>query len=450
MKRLIRWTVILAVIFGGLWLISIPFGAYMKERNRVQYRDAAVTRGTIVAVVNATGTVKPVQSVSIGSFVSGPITEIYVDFNTPVKKGDRLALVDPKIYKAYWDRDKATKDNAVAAVESAKAILATRKAEVNQAWARLEQAKNDEKRAQDLQAVNKNFISATEMDKFKFDKMALKAAYEVAETTVDQAKAAVKQADAAVKQAEANFQQSDANLEYTKIISPVDGVVIDRKIDPGQTMAAQFQTPELFIVAPNLREEMRVYASVDESDIGYIKDAEKTGQPVRFTVDAYPDELFAGKIVKDSGIRMSSTTTQNVVTYPVVISAPNPDLKLMPGMTASISFQLREKTDVLRIPNAALRYYPVREHVRPEDRELLESKAPAASDSDEGTEKSLSAAEKAESRRKRNRRYVWVVEGDFLRAVAVVTGLSNSSYTELISGELNEGQQLVTGVQAKK
>src|SRR5207245_1484796 len=122
------------------------------------------------------------------------------------------------------------------------------------------------------------------------------------------------------------------------------------------------------IVAPDLRKEIRVYASVDESDIGYVKDAEKVGQPVHFTVDAYPDELFVGKIVKDSGIRMSSTTTQNVVTYAVVISASNPDLKLMPGMTASISFQLREKTDALRIPNAALRFYPQRDQVRQEDR----------------------------------------------------------------------------------
>ena len=149
---------------------------------------------------------------------------------------------------------------------------------------------------------------------------------------------------------------SEANLDYTEIRSPVDGIVIDRKIDPGQTVAATFQTPELFIVAPDMRKEMHVFASVDEADIGLIRDAQESGQPVRFTVDAYPDDLFEGKIFQ---IRKSSTTTQNVVTYPVVVSAPNPDLKLLPGMTASISFQVaRDATNVLRIPNAALRFYP--------------------------------------------------------------------------------------------
>ena len=270
------------------------------------------------------------------------------------------------------------------------------------------------------------------MDQFKFNRMSLEAQLAVAETTV--------------KQAEANLDTSEANLAYTKITSPVDGVIIDRKVDPGQTVASQFQTPELFIVAPDMRKEMHVFASVDEADIGLIRDAQETGQPVRFTVDAYPDDLFEGKIFQ---IRKNSTTTQNVVTYPVVVSAPNPDLKLLPGMTASISFQVGESDDVPRIPNAALRFYPQREQVRPEDRKLLEGAEPPEG-AEAQVEESLSAEEKAEVRRRRSRRHVWVVDGDFLRAVEVDTGLSDSKYTELVSGDVREGRKLVTGIQPKE
>src|SRR5205823_14433646 len=143
-------------------------------------------------------------------------------------------------------------------------------------------------------------------------------------------------AETAVAQAQAGLDTSEANLGYTRIVAPADGVVIERKIDPGQTVAATFQTPELFVVAPDMRKEMRVFASVDEADIGQIREAQRTGQPARFTVDAYPDDLFAGTIFQ---IRQNSTTSQNVVTYPVVVAAPNPDLKLLPGMTASLAFQ---------------------------------------------------------------------------------------------------------------
>jgi HlyD family secretion protein len=212
-------------------------------------------------------------------------------------------------------------------------------------------------------------------------------------------------------------------------------------------VAASFQTPELFTVAPDMRKEMRVFASVDEADIGLIRDAQRSGQPVRFTVDAFPDDLFSGTIFQ---IRKNSTTTQNVVTYPVVVSAPNPDLKLLPGMTASISFQVGEKSNVVRLPNAALRFYPQREQVRPEDRALLESGNGQAVQKDEDEiEVTPSAEEKAEIRRKRSRRHVWVVDGPLLRAVEVFTGLSDSKHTELVSGDLREGDKLVTGIQPK-
>jgi HlyD family secretion protein len=254
---------------------------------------------------------------------------------------------------------------------------------------------------------------------------------------------------AAVDQAKYSLDYSKAQLGYCKITSPVDGIVIDRKIDKGQTLAAQFQTPELFIIA-NIKDEIYVTATVDEADIGLIRQAEKTEQPVHFTVDAYPDDLFTGTIKE---VRMNSTTTQNVVTYPVVVSVkPNPDLKLMPGMTANISFQVSERKSALRVPNAALRFFPRSEQVRLEDRPLLEG-ATTQADKDkeknkQTTEPTPSAREKAAANRKRTHRHVWVVDGEFLRAIEVVIGINDNKFTEIVSGDLKAGTKVVTGVGA--
>jgi HlyD family secretion protein len=417
MKRLIRWVLILGVIGVIVTSVAVPAVRFWRERSRIVWREAEVTRGRVVAVVNSTGTIKPVRSVLIGSFVSGPIKEIFVDFNHEVKAGQLMAVIDPLIYKANVDRDAAQ--------------LATKKADVERVKANLQQAINDEIRSKALQAENRLFISQAEMDQFRYKRQSLEAELGVAE--------------AAVVQAEASLDYSKANLDYTKITAPVDGVVIDRKVDPGQTVAASFQTPELFTIAPDMRKEMRVFASVDEADIGLIRAAQQAGEPVHFTVDAYPDDLFDGQIFE---IRKNSTTTQNVVTYPVVVSAPNPDLKLLPGMTASISFQVGEAKNVLRVPNAALRFYPQREQVRQEDRKLLEG-GPAGTPDDDQENITRSAEEKADIRRSRNRRHVWVADGEFLRAVEVVTGLSDSKNTELVSGDLKLGDKLVTGIQPK-
>lgn len=412
-------TLIALLLLGGLvaWS-SGPGMRYWKERNRPKFRRAAITRGPIVAVVNSTGTVKPVLSVSVGAFVSGPIEALYVDFNDEVKKGDLLAKIDPRIYEASVARDRAS--------------LATRRAEVQRVKALLQQARNDEMRAQALRAEKADFIADTEMDKFKFARMSLEADLLVAE--------------ASVAQAQANLENSEANLSYTEIRSPVDGIVIDRKIDPGQTLAAQFQTPELFIIAPDMKKLMYVYASVDEADIGLIRDAQQKQQPVHFTVDAYPEDLFQGTIHQ---IRKSSTTTQNVVTYPVVVAAPNEHLKLLPGMTANLSFQVGQASDAVRLPNAALRFFPQREHVRPEDQHLLEGGDRRDDRADDVLVTQQSATEKAEAARKRNRRHVWIEDGEYLKAVEVITGLSDNQYTELVSGDLTVGQELVTGIQPR-
>jgi HlyD family secretion protein len=418
MKRLIRWLVILGVIGGLIYAASGPVAAYWKERKRITWRETEVNHGRIVANVKSTGTINPVRSIKIGCFVSGPIESIFVDFNVEVKKGDLMAKIDPRLYEAAVARDKAT--------------LANQKATVEQTRAQLQQAINDENRAKRLRAENKDFISDTEMDQFKYKRMALDAGLKVAET--------------AVEQAQAMLDTSTANLNYTKIIAPADGVVIDRKVDPGQTVAASYQTPELFTLGPDMRKEMRVFASVDEADIGLIRQAQLSGQPVHFTVQGYPDDLFEGKIFE---IRMNATTTQNVVTYPVVVSAPNPDLKLLPGMTANIDFQVGETNDVVRIPNAALRFFPQREHVRPEDHKLLESGASAAAETEDSSDAARSATEIAEARKRRHRRHVWVLDGELLRAIPVETGLSDSKFTELVSGEIKDGMKLVTGIQPK-
>jgi HlyD family secretion protein len=412
-------TAIVLVGLGALGAVSYsPMREYWKNRSRPHFRQAEITRGPITSVVNSTGTVKPVLSVSVGAFVSGPIESLHVDFNDEVKKNDLLAKIDPRIYDAAVARDKAT--------------LATRKADVRRVKALLQHATNDENRAKKLRAEKHDYLSDTEMDKFMFARLSLEAELIVAESNVEQA--------------QANLNNSLANLGYTEIRSPVDGIVIERKIEPGQTLATQFQMPELFVVAPDMRKTMHVFASVDEADIGLIRDAQLQKQPVRFTVDAYPDDLFEGEIHQ---IRTNSTTTQNVVTYPVIVAAANPDLKLLPGMTASLSFQTAETKDVLRVPNAALRYYPLREHVRPEDRALLEGNDRKDTDKEDGDSTSArqSATEKAEARRSRSHRHVWVVDGEHLKAIEITTGLSDNKHTAVVSGDLRVGQNVVTGIQ---
>jgi len=418
MKLPWKLLLILVVLIGGGVAAYGPAAAYLKERNKPKFRTSKVEQGNITFVVNATGNVQPVLSVQIGSFVSGPIDELLVDFNDEVKKGQLLAKIDPRIYEASVARDRAA--------------LATRQADLTRTKARLQNAVNDEQRALGLQQDNEDYISQTEMDQYRFSRMALEAEIEVAK--------------AGIQQAEANLSNSLANLDYTAIRSTVDGIVIDRKIDPGQTLAAQFQAPELFVIAPDMRKEMHIFASVDEADIGMIREAQEAGQKVSFTVYAHPGELFEGKIYQ---IRLSSVTTQNVVTYPVVVSSPNEELKLLPGMTAEISFTIRDEDNVTKIPNEALRYYPQREHVREEDRKILDGTAEKIQEGENNGD-SQPADVKAKAEIERHRKHVWVKDGDLLKAIEVTTGISDYQFTELVSGELKVGDELVVGLEIKK
>jgi len=417
MKTLVIWIVILGGIAGLSAAAYGPTVNYWKVRNAPQWRTAEVARGRIVAVVNASGTVKPVRSLTIGSFVSGPIdpTVPIAEFNQEVKAGDLLCKIDPRIHAANLQRD-------IANLESSRADL-------DRAKAQLEQAERDLARVTKLREKDKTFIAETEVDKYHYSVLTYKAQVGVAA--------------ASVKVAQSQVDNSETQLKYCEITAPESGTIIDRMIDPGQMLAAQFQTPELFVIAPNLRERVDVHASVDEADIGLIRHAQEQKLPVTFTVDAYSDELFQGTIQE---VRMNATTTQNVVTYPVIVAAANPELKLLPRMTANISFQVGDRPDAVKIPNSALRFYPNPAHVRSADLPLVEGQQ-SRSDQQQATqsEQSTSAEERSELRRERSRRHVWVAEPGGLRAVEVVTGISDSRFTAMLEGDLKPGDKLVTG-----
>lgn len=239
-----------------------------RERTRPRFQTVEVARGSIVTTVSATGKVEPKLKFQIGAFVSGPIIKLHADFNDHVKKGDPLADIDPTLYEANVRRDEAA--------------LATRRAEIARIEATLKRAINDERRGFVLREENPDFIAQAELDRLHFGRLALEAELDVAK--------------ASVIQAEASLENSRANLNYTKITSPCDGMVIDRKIEPGQTLASTFQTPELFVLGVDMDQEMFVYASVDEAEIGLIRQAQAANKPVKFRVSAYLDDLFEGRI----------------------------------------------------------------------------------------------------------------------------------------------------------
>ena len=419
MKTLFR-LLILVVVLGGIAVAAyFPIKKYVDDRNRPKWRTQSVSMGDIAQTVNSTGKVEPIHRVSVGASVSGPISELFVDYNSKVVEGQLMARIDSRIYKSTVARDKA--------------ILQTRLAEVAKAEALQQQAANDERRGGVLKKSNRDFISEAELDQFRFVRMTRDAEVLVSKTNVDQAKA--------------QLDNSLANLGYTEILSPCDGVVIEKKIDIGQTLAAQFQTPVMFVVAPEMDKRMHIYASVDEADIGMIRKAQSDSQVVRFTVDAYPDELFdQSKIVQ---VRLSSTEEQNVITYPVIVETPNPELKLLPGMTANLSFQINKREGILRVPNAALRFYPARDKVHPDDRKILDN-LDEQKQIVTNTAKQMSADEKAAATRAQNMRHVWIEEGNFLRGKPVRTGISDNRYTELVEGDLSAEENLVVGEKPKQ
>lgn len=357
------------VIFIVLGIVA--FIVFRNKGNELKFRTEKVIKGDVVQMVTATGTVNAVTTVLVGTQVSGTIKHIYVDFNSIVKKGQLIAQIDPATFEAQ--------------VEQAKANLLLAKANVEKVEAVLLDANRTMDRNRGL--FSRNLIARSELD--------------TSETNYEAARAQVSAAKAQVAQAEAALRYAETNLRYTRILSPVDGVVVSRNVDVGQTVAASFQTPTLFNIAQDLT-KMQIDTNVDEADIGKVR----VGQDVEFTVDAYPEITFKGRV---SQVRNAPITIQNVVTYDVVVKVDNPELKLRPGMTANVSIIVSIKKDVLKIPNAALRFKPA------EKLTMAPLKGPG----------------------------VWILKEGKPKHIPISTGISDGNYTELVSGEIREGQEVV-------
>lgn len=329
------------------------------------YITVPVERGSLKNSVAATGTVQAVLTVQVGSQVTGRIASLHADFNSVVKKGQVLARIDPANFDAQLDRARADLSDARAGVRTADAAVANQKANLQAAKVGAQDAQRALKKAEELDEQQIVSTRDLEIAQAAFDQGTARVDQAVAE--VQSAEAALEQSKARVDQAQAAVKVAEINRYYTVITSPVDGVVISRSVDVGQTVSASLQTPTLFTIANDLT-KMQVVASVDEADIGSITPQAK----VSFTVDAFPGETFTGDL---NQIRLNPEAQQNVVTYNVIVDVANPDLKLRPGMTANTTFTIAERQDVLRLANAALRYWP--EGVsRDRERELIAQSVP--------------------------------------------------------------------------
>ncbi len=373
------------VIAGALvGVTTVTAGALYARRDAAtpQVVTETATRGTIVSAIAATGTLQAVTTVEVGTQVSGTVQVLNADFNSIVRKGDVLARLDPSLYQS--------------AIEQAQANLARAEADLERLRVASADSESKLQRARDLAA--RQLIPAADLD-----------AADVAQRS---AQAQVRSAQAQVTQARASLTQAEVNLDKTVIASPIDGIVISRNVDIGQTVAASLQAPTLYRIAADLT-RMQLKASIDESDLGRIA----PGQAVTFTVDAFPGETFSGAVDQ---IRLNPVVESNVVTYAAIISAPNPGLKLKPGMTANLTVVVAQRDGVVRIPAAALRF-------RPNDETLsaLGVTAPAAQRQAGGT--------------------VWQAAGSSIAPVRVRTGITDGTYIEVVEG-LAEGAQVVTRV----
>lgn len=326
------------------------------------FRFAKVERGAITSVVSASGTLSAVTTVAVGSQISGQIKELFVDFNSPVKQGQLLARIDPETFELKVKQAQADLDAAQSALNNQRSNVLVLKSQALRAQIQANDAKSDLERKKSLFA--KGFISDAERDKAQFTYDALAEAVRTADAQVQVGDAQVANAAAVIKQREAALASARVDLARTSIVAPVDGVVISRQVDAGQTVAASLNTPTLFTIARDLR-DMQVEVAIDESDISKIR----SGQRVTYTVDAFPGRTFEGQVAQ---IRKAAQTVQNVVTYTVVVTTANPNLQLVPGMTANVRIVADSRENALKVPNAALRYRP------PGVAAAKEAEAPAA------------------------------------------------------------------------
>jgi len=425
-----------AVVGLGGWAILTHHGGQ-------QYRTAPVTRGAIDATISATGACNAVVSVQVGSQVSGNIKALYADFNTKVTKGQLVALIDPELFQARVTQAQANLDNTRATVLNYTAQIQKAVADVSSAQANVQFAKqnvakakvavidSDSKLKRRLDLTNQGILSKEDQETAQatYDsnvagQEAAEAQVRAAEDSLNAARAAqdvvktqLTAAQAQVKQAEASLHQAAIDLEHTRILAPVDGTVVARRMDVGQTVAASFQAPTLFEIAQDLT-KMQVDTNVDEADIGRVQ----LGQDASFTVDAYPGMNFRGKVVE---IRKAPINVQNVITYDAVVAVSNPELKLFPGMTANVKVLVDQRANALKIANAAIRF-------RPPD-------APADNAQRSG------GGFKKRSAERQQQQTVWILdENGRPQAARVSLGITDGVNTEVMSG-LNEGQQVIVG-----
>jgi len=415
------------LILAGLALLVGLFALFGLSRNgKVQHFTAKVERGAIHDVVEATGTINAVTTVQVGSQVSGNIARLNVDFNSRVKKGDVIALIDPALFQGALLQ-------ATADLENAKANLIAAKANLDKAKALSVQTKADYDRS--LELTRSSLLSQQQLDQAK-------ASYDSAVAAEGAAAAGVTQAQAQVSQKEAAVSVAKTNLDYTIIRSPTDGTVVARNVELGQTVAASLQAPTIFTIAQDLT-KMLVYTKTDESDVGNIR----PGRAVTFKVDAFPKDVFHG-VVKQ--VRMNPTTIQNVVTYDTIIEFDNPDLKLFPGMTAYVTIPVATVENVLKVPNTALRYKPpmsLEEIGAIYAKYGIEFSAPRGIE-ESSDQKNASVSSNAARAAKRDAAVVWKLHAasNTIEPVKVSLGITDHSYTEvvgLLKGTLKEGDDLI-------
>ena len=370
-KKIISLIILISLFAGGFFVIK-------NTKKHIKYKTETVETGDITQSITASGTVNPVVSISVGTQVSGTIKQIYADFNSPVKKGQLLAQIDPSLFEAQVEQASANLYNARANLQKIRSIAA-----------------NDTKTYNRNKTLyEKNFIAKSDVD--------------LAESVYNSDKAQINSADAQIAQTAAALRSNLTNLKYTKIISPVNGIVVTRNIDVGQTVAASFQTPTLFLVAQDLT-KMQIDTSVAEADIGRIKLNEEVG----YTLDGYPDMIFKGKVKQ---IRITPTTVQNVVTYDVVISVDNKDLKLKPGMTANVSIVTAKKKNILTVPNACLRFTPLKDEDAPKYKE----------------------------------QGIWILKNEKPERISIKAGISDGDNTEIISNKIKAGEKVIISIIEKQ
>lgn len=431
MKKIIIALIAIIVIGAVLWFFFLRNG----NNGIIGYKTAKIDKGTVIKTVSSSGVVQPLQQVQVGTQVNGPIKKLYVDFNARVKEGDLIAQIDPAPYEARVTQDKA---NLVSSVANVKRVEAS-----------LKQAQKELERSREL--AKRDLISQSDLD--------------AAVASYDSLAAQLEVANAGVEQAQATLNNSQINLAYTTIKSPIDGIVISRNVDEGQTVVASFSAATLFIIANDLT-KVQIQASVAESDIGKIS----LKQLVRFTVDAYSENKFVGRVEQ---IRLSPTTVSNVVTYTVIINADNPEEKLLPGMTANLSFEVEKSENVLRVPNAALRFVPSEEEISkamvtedkevltPSDSVVLSSTAQVQTDDSAITPEARSGDHQGRggmsgrsgmtrnkstnNKEAQTKKQIWVLDDGKLKPISIIIGITDGSFTEVLKGDINEGQEVVTG-----